>query len=92
MNQVFPFACIIQSTRQYEFWANVYKTWVVRGGIGFTLPAKSNRGRHSFNYNFAIGTYLTPHDQTPLGDLTVYLAADGFSTTDDPASDVDFLT
>jgi hypothetical protein len=79
-------------TPQYEFWSNVYKTWVVRGGIGTTLPTQSKQGRYSFNYNVAIGVFLTPHDRTPFGDLTLYVAGDGFSTIDDRASDVDFFS
>ena len=79
-------------TPEYEFWSNVYKAWVMRGGIGTTLPTQSNRGRYSFNYNFAIGTYLTPHDRTPFGDLTLYVAANGLTTLDNRASDVDFFS
>ena len=79
-------------TPQYEFWANVYKAWVVRGGIGTTFPIQTRHWRYTFNYNIAVGTYLTAHDRTPFGDFTVYVAGDGFKTIDDRAPDVDFFS
>ncbi|HSF10206.1 MAG TPA: hypothetical protein VLA60_12390 [Nitrospirales bacterium] len=83
---------VFSITPEYQFWSNVYNTWVVRGGIGTTFPTQSNRGRYSFNYNVAIGKYLTSHDQTPFGDLTLYVAANGFTTLDNRASDVNFFS
>ena len=63
---------------QYQFWANWWKGLVVRGGTGFTIPYAgeiSKAGaRSTFDANFSVGYYMTPHDMTPFGDMVWYLA------------------
>jgi hypothetical protein len=83
---------ITSVTPQYEFWSNVTNGWVARGGIGSTLPTDSDRGRYTFNFNLGVGQYITPHNYTPIGDLTLYVAGDGFTTLDNRADDVTFLS
>ncbi len=83
---------ITSVTPQYEFWSNVTNGLVARGGIGSTLPTQDNRGRYTFNYNFGVGQYLTPHTATPFGDFVLYVAMDGFTTLDNRASDVTFFS
>lgn len=63
---------------QYQFWANWWKGLVVRGGAGFTIPyageISETGARSTFDANFSVGYYMTPHDMTPFGDMVWYLA------------------
>ena len=75
---------------QYQFWANWWKGLVVRGGAGFTIPyaGEINQAgaRSTFDANFSVGYYMTPHDFTPFGDLVLYLATNVTQAIDDRAS------
>jgi len=65
-------------TPNYQFWANWWQGFVVRGGAGFFIPYAGdlNRSgaRSTFNANLAAGYYFTPHDFTPIGDMVWYLS------------------
>ncbi len=62
----------------YNFWANYWKGLVVRGSIGFTIPYSDEIAatgfRSTFNANLAVGYDFTPHNYTPFGDMTWYVA------------------
>jgi hypothetical protein len=79
---------------QYQFWAGLPESWVVRGGFGPNVPTNDHGARTTMNYNLAIGKFVTPHDMTPFGDLVFYLAANGSSTMDNrgPSETLFFLT
>jgi len=63
---------------QYQFWANWWKGLVVRGGVGFDVPYAGDiheaKARSTFDANFSVGYYMTPHDMTPFGDMVWYVA------------------
>lgn len=71
---------------QYQFWAGLRDGWVVRGGIGSTVPTNDVGARTTVDYNVAIGKYITPHEMTPFGDLVFYLATNGHTTVDNRSS------
>lgn len=67
-------------TPAYEFWADVWRTLVVRGGVNMFVPYGNSSfdgtgARNKFTGNLAAGYYFTPHDATPFGDLVLYLAS-----------------
>ncbi len=66
-------------TPAYEFWANWWQGFVVRGGGSFFVPYGHQSldivgARTAFIANVAPGYYFTPHDFTPFGDLVWYLS------------------
>jgi len=71
----------------YEFWANVWRGLVVRGGVALTIPYNHDGltkagARTTFTGNFAAGYYFTPHDMTPIGDLVGYVSTNLTTLTD----------
>ena len=71
-------------TPTWQFWWNPWSKFVLRGGLGFSIPF-SDRSTISdaFIGNLAAGYYFTPHDFTPLGDLVLYLSANLSQPIDD---------
>ena len=72
----------------YEFWANVWRGMVVRGGAGMFAPfghksIREENARTSFNGNLAAGYYFTPHDAAPFGDLVFHVGTTLTQLTDD---------
>jgi hypothetical protein len=59
-----------------SFWRNVHNGWVLRGGVGATIPTGDNPlgVRTTADAFFAIGNYITPHDCLPFGDFVYYLS------------------
>lgn len=72
---------------QYQFWANWWQGLVVRGGLGFSIPYTGQiyqaGARSTFDANFAVGYYFTPHDLTPIGDMVWYVATNLNQAIDD---------
>ena len=84
-------------TPTYEFWANVWRGMVVRGGFAFEVPygdqSKDEAGaRTTFLGNLAVGYYFTPHDATPFGDLVWYLSTNLKNFMDDRGPNTTTLT
>jgi len=74
-------------TPEYEFWANWWRGFVVRGGAGLTAPynhdgVRKASARTTFLGNLAAGYYFTPHDLTPVGDLVWYVSTNLTQPTD----------
>jgi len=59
-----------------SFWRNVSNGWVVRGGVGTTIPTGYNplNARTTADVYFSIVNYITPHDALPFGDFVYYLS------------------
>jgi len=55
------------------FWNNIGDGWVVRGGLGVSVPL-NGRGSDTLISQFAIGRMLTGHDVPWFGDFTCYLS------------------
>lgn len=56
---------------RYSFWYNPVDAWVVRGGLGLTIPTNDVSGQTVMNGSLAVGRYFTPHD-VAFGDLVFY--------------------
>ena len=74
-------------TPEYEFWANWWRGFVVRGGAALTAPYNNDGvrkagARATFLGNLAAGYYFTPHDLTPVGDLVGYVSTNLRQPTD----------
>lgn len=80
----------------YEFWANWWRGFVVRGGVGIAVPINhegfSTTSRTTFLGNFAAGYYFTPHDLTPVGDLVWYVSTNLSTLTDNRGPNTTTLT
>ena len=66
-------------TPYYNFWVNPWAGMVLRGGVGFGIPYGNQSvnilgARTTFQGNFAIGYYFTPHDMIPIGDTVWYVS------------------
>jgi hypothetical protein len=66
-------------TPTYEFWANVWRGLVLRGGLAGFIPYGGQSindvgARTTFLANMAVGYYFTPHDSTPFGDLVFHVS------------------
>jgi hypothetical protein len=75
-------------TPEYEFWANWWRGFVVRGGAALAAPynhdgIRKAGTRTTFLGNLAAGYYFTPHDLTPVGDLVWYVSTNLSQPTDD---------
>ena len=59
---------------RYEFWANPFGAWVLRGSVGTDSPLnqKGQAGVSSLAGGLTLGRFFTPHD-APIGDLAIYL-------------------
>ena len=59
-----------------SFWRNVTGGWVVRGGVGTTIPTGNDTlgVRTTADAFFSVGNYITPHDALPIGDFVYYLS------------------
>jgi hypothetical protein len=73
------FTGVASVSPDYEFWANVWKGLVLRGGVGFFVPYGGQslnevHARAAFTANLAAGYYFTPHDYTPFGDMVWYVS------------------
>ena len=56
------------------FWYNFAGSWVVRGGIGDSIPTQGD-GTNTLINQLAIGQTLTAHDVPLFGDFTYYVSA-----------------
>ncbi len=66
-------------TPYYNFWVNPWAGMVLRGGVGFGIPYGNQSvnilgARTTFQGNFAIGYYFTPHDMIAIGDTVWYVS------------------
>jgi hypothetical protein len=69
---------------QLNIWTDLGSGISARGRIGWTFA--DSDGADAFALNAAIGQTVTPHERTPLGDLTWYVPAITVSQRTDPAS------
>lgn len=81
------FTGVAAVTPSYEFWANVWRGMVVRGGAGIFVPYGGQSlnevgARTTFQGNLAVGYYFTRHDRVPFGDLVWYLSTNLYQLTD----------
>jgi len=70
----------------YQFWGNWWQGLVIRGSLGMSIPyyhVGRSGSRTSFDGNFAVGYYFTPHDRAPFGDLVGYISTNLIQATDD---------
>jgi hypothetical protein len=56
------------------FWYNFAGGWVIRGGIGNSIPTQGD-GSNTLISQLAIGETVTDHDVPLFGDFTYYLSA-----------------
>ena len=57
-----------------SFWNNFAGRWVIRGGIGDSIPL-GGRGPDTLISQLAIGNTFTDHDVPLFGDFTLYVSA-----------------
>ncbi|MDB5313134.1 MAG: hypothetical protein JWO38_7336 [Gemmataceae bacterium] len=68
---------------QYQFWAGLPDAWVVRGGVGTTVPLNNVGGpRTTMDYNLAFGKFITPAGKDLFSATVLYLAANGHTAVD----------
>ena len=84
-------------TPDYEFWANWWRGFVVRGGAALAVPynhdgIRKAGARTTFLGNLSAGYYFTPHDLTPVGDLVWYVSTNLSQPTDDRGLSTTTLT
>jgi hypothetical protein len=84
-------------TPDYEFWANVWRGLVLRGGVGVFVPyggqSRNEVGaRTTVLGNLAGGYYFTAHDRIPFGDLVGYVSANLSQLTEGPGSKTTTVT
>lgn len=84
-------------TPTYNFWVNPWRTFVVRGGVGFEIPFGHQSldelgARTTFAGNLALGYYFTPHDLTPIGDMVWYVSTNVTSAIDNRGPNTTTLT
>ena len=84
-------------TPDYEFWANVWRGLVLRGGVGVFVPyggqSRNEVGaRTTFISNLAVGYYFTAHDRIPFGDLVGYVSSNLSQLTEGPGSKTTTVT
>ena len=60
------------------FWTNIAGGWVIRGGLGDSIPLQAG-GSDTLISQLAIGQTLTGHDVPLIGDFTYYLSTVVFS-------------
>jgi hypothetical protein len=84
----------VAAINRYEFWANVWRKLVVRGGAFMLAPYghdsfADSGARNTFSANLAAGYYLTEHDPTyfnghaaPFGDLVFSVGSTLSQATD----------
>jgi hypothetical protein len=58
------------------FWHNIAGGWVIRGGLGVSIPTNGS-GSDTLISQLAIGQTLTAHDVPLFGDFTWYVSAVG---------------
>ena len=68
---------------QIQFWQGLPNRWVVRGGVGSTIPLSTTGLRTTLNTNLTIGKFLTLDDVRYFKQFTVWLAVNNSATTDD---------
>ena len=84
-------------TPDYEFWANVWRGLVVRGGASLAIPynhdgVRKAGARTTFTANLSAGYYFTPPDLTPVGDLVWYVSTNLSQPTDGRGASTTTLT
>jgi len=69
-----PLAGNTSLTPAISFWNNIACGWVIRGGVGVSIPLQGDGGETLIG-QLAIGQTITGHDVKWFGDFTYYLSA-----------------
>jgi hypothetical protein len=77
---------------QLQFWQGLPNRWVVRGGVGPTIPLSETGLRTTLNTNLTVGKFLTLDDVRYFKQFTVYFAVNNGATTDNRGPAADTLT
>jgi hypothetical protein len=74
---------------QIQFWQGLPNRWVIRGGVGPTIPLTATGLRTTLDTNLSVGKFLTLDDVRYFKEFTVWLAVNNSATTDNrgPAAD-----
>lgn len=83
-------------TPGYEFWSNLWRGLVFRGGASMAVPYghdsfDESGARNTFAANMAAGYYFTDHDAAPFGDLVLHLGSTLTHPTDGRGPDATTL-
>ena len=77
---------------QIQFWQGLRNRWVVRGGVGETIPLSPTGLRLTLDASLTLGKFLTLDDVKYFKEFTVWLAVNNSATTDTRGPGGDTLT
>jgi hypothetical protein len=77
---------------QIQFWQGLPNRWVIRGGVGPTIPLTATGLRTTLDTNLTIGKFLTLDEVRYLKEFTVWVAVNNSATTDNRSTGADTCT
>jgi hypothetical protein len=77
---------------QIQFWQGLPNRWVIRGGVGPTIPLTPTGLRTTLDTSLTIGKFLTLDDVRYFKEFTVWVAVNNSATTDNRGPGGDTLT
>lgn len=77
---------------QLQFWQGLPDRWVIRGGVGPTIPVTSAGLRTTLDTNLTVGRFMTLDDVRYFKEFTLWTAVNNSATLDNRGPGSDFLT